>query len=249
MCFPGTLPLQNAMVEIIDVDSGGNGDDIIFTGTTDNNGYFQGTSSDWKDKNTARVPKPAPFSGSVEVEAPDVLMLMARIRKGSNDTGRIAFALPPANAPVTPIIVPWSCAGVRKPKVNGEECADGLDLQIKARAAFERKDSTVHITLYGPDAMPFLAIADKNLDALKTLVGARLPGAANMLYPNPVVVDDLVYIALIILCIGAAYSISVIATAVAIAIVLSLLLGYRHIKVHAATESDGTVSVDFEVKM
>ncbi|MFM8277916.1 MAG: hypothetical protein ACKN89_13200 [Cyanobium sp.] len=138
------------------------------------------------------------------METPDILMLMARICKGANDTGRIAFALPPANASVVPIIVPWSCTGVRKPQVNGVEFADGLDLQVKARAALERKDPTVHITLYGPDATPFLAVADKNLDALKTLVGSRLPGASDMLYANPVVADDLVDIALIILCVGAA---------------------------------------------
>ncbi|MCL5266487.1 MAG: transthyretin-like family protein [Bacteroidetes bacterium] len=247
MCFPGTSPLQNATVEIFDVDSGGNGDDIIFTGTTDNNGYLQGTSSDWKDRNTARVPRPWPFTGTVEVEVPDVLVLMARIRIGSYDTGRIPFSLPPPGAAIVPIVVPWSCIGIRKPKVNGEECNDGYDLQVKARAAFERGDPTVHITLYGPDAMPFLPFADKNMDALKALVGARLPGAPNMLYPNPVVADDLIYIAIIILCVGAAYSISVIATAVAIALILALILGYEHVKVHSATEADGTVSVDFEI--
>ena len=249
MCFPGTLPLQNATVEIIDVDSGGNGDDIIFTGTTDNNGYFQGTSSEWQDRNTARVPKPWPLHGTMEIEVPDILILMARIRKGTNDTGRIPFSLPPPGTPVVPIVVPWSCVGIRKPKVNGEECSDGFDLQVKARAAFERRDPTVHITLYGPDAMPFLPFADKNLDALKALAGARFPGAPNMLYPNPVVADDLIYIAIIILCVGAAYSISVISTAVAIALVLALILGYKHLKVHTATEADGTIVVDFEVNM
>lgn len=143
MCFPGTVPLRGATVEIIDVDKGGNGDDIIFTGTTDDNGYFQGTSNDWKDRNTEQVTTPW---GSHDIEIPDILMLMARIRKDTRDTGRIPFALALSSTPITaivPIVVPWSCSVGRKPKVNGVECNDGYELQVKARAAFERRDPTV----------------------------------------------------------------------------------------------------------
>lgn len=247
MCFPGTLPLQSASIEIFDVDEGGNGDDIIFTGTTDSNGYFQGTSKDWVDRNTVRR-KVGPIW--VNVDVPDAPIFMVRIRQGSNDTGRIPFPQPPVgSAPIIPIIVPWSCIGLRKPKVNGVECNDGYDLQVKARAAFERREPIVHITLYGPDAMAFIPFAGKNLDELKILMGARLPGAPSMLYSNPVVADDLAYIAIILLCAGAAYSISTIATAVSIALVLALILGYKHVKVHTNTGPDGTVTVDFEVYM
>ncbi len=247
MAFPGNEGLQHATVEVIDVDSGGNGNDIIFSGTTDENGYFSGTSSDWVDANTVRIPKPFPFHGSVDVPTPDVLVLKIRVRKGAWDSGDLPFLNPPPGAPVAPIIV--NCVNARrKPQVNGQDCSDGYELQKKAREALERGDHEVVISLYGPDATPFTPFGGHELGKLQSLASVRLPGLKDMLYTNPIVADDLLAIALIILCIGAAYSVSVIATAVAFALILALVLGYRKIWVDVSTGADGTVKVDFHVE-
>lgn len=248
--FGGRRPLPNGEVEIIDVDSGGNGDDVIFRGRTGIDGTFQGTSTEWQDRNVAAVPKPPPFTGTVEVDVPDVLMLMARIREGSRDSGRVPFILAPPNAPPTPITVTWGDTPrpVVIARVNGQDCTDGIDLQKKIRASLEAGTSPTKIEVYGPEGILFQSLAGKTLDQLKTLVEARLPGAAGMLYKNPVGAAELMAVALIILCVGAAYTVSAVATAVAIGLILALIFGYADISVGASTGPQGQTGVTFSVK-
>ena len=59
MAFTGNEGLQYATDEVFDLDKGGNGDDEIFTGSTDANGYVQGQSSEWVDRNTVKINPPA----------------------------------------------------------------------------------------------------------------------------------------------------------------------------------------------
>lgn len=246
MAFPGNEGLQHANVVIIDIDSGGNGDDVIFSGTTDENGYFSGTSTDWVDTNTVRVDKPWPLHGSADVPTPDALALKVRIRKGGDDTGYLPFVNPPSGAPVVPIIV--NIINVRhKPQVNGQDCSDGYELQKKAREALERGDPEVVISLYGPDATPFMAFGGRELGKLRDLATGRLPGLGPMISTKPAVANEMLAISLIILSVGAAYSVGVIATAVAFALILALILGYKKIWVEVSTGADGTVKVDFHV--
>ena len=133
--FPGAIPCANAQVTIYDVDQGGNGTDKIFSGTTNSNGYFSGTSTNWQDTNTVRVPNP--FGGpSSTMSIPDTLILMIQIKVDGKDTGQLPFTLPPAGVTAPPIILPFP-PPTPSLTVNGQACSGGYDLQVKARAAFE----------------------------------------------------------------------------------------------------------------
>jgi hypothetical protein len=155
---------------------------------------------------------------------------MIRIKVDGKDTGKLPLVLPPGGLPAPPIILPFSQPPLPVPTVtvNGQACTDAFDLQVKARAAFESGTSTVKIVLRGPEASVFLPLAG-DLNQLKPLVDDLLPGAAEMLYPNPTGAEELLAIAVVILAIGAAGSVGTFATGVAFAMVLALVLGYCQI--------------------
>jgi predicted acylesterase/phospholipase RssA len=105
--FVGTVapPCAGATVQVYDRDQGGNGDDLIWTGTTNANGEFSGTTSEWMDLNTVRI-------GFSSLPVPDVLLLKAVVTQQMFPTGtnRQEFQFPQAVLPSTssPLVVPWA---------------------------------------------------------------------------------------------------------------------------------------------
>lgn len=98
--FPGNQPAKDIDVTIFDVDQGGNGDDVIYQGSTSNTGQLSGTSSNWMDTNNTRVY--VPWMGWQTQPLPDVPIFMIQLKEGNKDTGRIPFV------PGVPIILPWA---------------------------------------------------------------------------------------------------------------------------------------------
>ena len=226
-------PVKSASVKIIDKDPGGV-DDVILTRVTNSLGKFSGTSTDWQDKKSVRYWDPLPFPGgwkSKTISDPNDMMLLEIDIKEGNEHFRGPFVFLGNNIEV-PVVVPWGKVPPSIPatiKVNGVACDDGQDLQKKARAAFESGTSKIKIEIRGPESLPFRPFAGKNLAELKELVDDIMPGAKDMFYTNPTGAEELLAIALIILAIGAAASVTILATAVAVSLIMALVLGYCHI--------------------
>ncbi len=98
--------------------------------------------------------------------------------------------------------------------------------------------------------MPFMPFAGKSLNQLKVMVGDILPGANKMFYENPTGAEELLAIALVILAIGAASSVTILATAVAFSLILALVLGYSHIKLKVlnSDSQNPLPGIEFELR-
>jgi len=93
-----TTPAKGAKVRIYDLDSGGNGNDEIFSVTTDGEGHFSGESKDWQDTNTVRVRLPF---GSINVTTPDLMLLEFRVESdGKTHRGPFVHLGDNASAPI-----------------------------------------------------------------------------------------------------------------------------------------------------
>lgn len=256
--YPGAVgnerPVKGAQVQIVDKDPGGT-DDVIFTSNTNSLGKFYGTSADWQDTKKIRYWQPLPLPGRwITKTAPDPadMMLLEIDIKEAGQHFRGPFVFLGDNVEV-PVVVPWGKPdfSLATYEVNGKKCSNGMDLQKRARAAFESGASSVTIAIRGPEAVPFLPIAGKNLAQLKELADDLLPGAKDMLYPNPCEAACILAIAFLILALGAAVSISVVASGIAISLLLGTIMGYCIVSVNLDQDADtggvGT-GVEFTLK-
>jgi hypothetical protein len=74
------IPVQDARVQIIDLDEGGNGDDLLWEGLTDSQGCYSGVSAEWVDENMMKV-------GDIPIPTIDRPQFRVRVRQGDHDTG------------------------------------------------------------------------------------------------------------------------------------------------------------------
>lgn len=82
------VPVPYATVQIWDRDLGGDGHDLIWEGTTNAHGHFEGMSREWIDANTARLR----FQGrELEVLVPDFGSFYYRIIHAGHDSGEISL--------------------------------------------------------------------------------------------------------------------------------------------------------------
>ncbi len=106
------MPVVGAEVFVIDKDQGGNGDDMLFLGTTDQNGLVDGDVQ-WQDRNT--LSGRSPFL-HVDADMPDVPELSLEIRYDGR-TERYPLPFPPP--PQVPVFVssapPVDCIPQREP--------------------------------------------------------------------------------------------------------------------------------------
>lgn len=103
------VPTRNASVEVIDLDPGGN-DDVIWTGKTDNEGKFSGTSKEWQDTKTIQVwvqdswlPPSGHWENKKIPDPTDLLLLKLRVKQA----GRTHEVFPFLNSSPVPVVVPW----------------------------------------------------------------------------------------------------------------------------------------------
>ena len=229
-------PVKGASVKIIDKDASAGGDDVILSRTSNSLGKVVGTSKDWQDSKRVKYWEPLPLPGRWKyktVPDPTDLMLLEIDVKDGDEHMRVPFVFLGDNVEV-PVVVPWGKvpppgAPAAALKVNGVGCDDAMDLQKKARAAIEGGSTPLKIEIRGPEAVPFVPFADKSLNNLKEMVDDIMPGAKQFFYSNPTGAEELIAIALIILAVGAAVSVTVLASAVAFALILAILFGYCNI--------------------
>lgn len=173
-------PAAGAQVEIIDLDA--NGDDRIWSGTTDTQGRFGGTSSNWQD--TIEVPVFNPLRGTWDrkqlPDPGDVLLLRARVRL----QGREHVVMPFANGTPVPIVLPWGPVLAREQRalvvVNNTVAGGRQDLRA-LYAFIEAAGDAVARGLCGPvyGQIRSLNGADASLPALLDTLRA-LAGRAEL---------------------------------------------------------------------
>ncbi len=105
------VPAQGVIIKIIDIDEPGNPDDLIFTGKTDEYGYFEGETTEWRDrKKTEMWVQDNWWRGHWEEgEVPDLtdaLILQAQIKQGKHET-KLQFVYVDDQTMSPPLIVPW----------------------------------------------------------------------------------------------------------------------------------------------
>jgi hypothetical protein len=104
-------PVKGARVRIYDVDTGGDGDDLIFDEIADFEGRFSGTSESWEDENTQRI---STRLGNIDLKVPDALLLHAQVDvDGQTHKGAYVHL---GDGKSAPIVLPWG-----RPTVNKEQ--------------------------------------------------------------------------------------------------------------------------------
>lgn len=226
--FPGIVPCADATVTVYDVDAGGNGDDVIYTGTTDSEGFFRGQSREWVDTNTARVP--IGFGRSISQAVPDVLVLQVRIRKNGQDTGRIPYAVNPAGVPAPPIILPFGSPQTTV-HVDGVVMDTMADIFIKVVDDIRTDRQYWVLAIRGPEAEVFDRLVNLTSDELLDFLDGLFPGTKVVLTQHQNLTDPATILALValVLAAGAATVGKIIAASVGTALNLAMLLGYCNI--------------------
>jgi hypothetical protein len=97
--YANLSPVPGATVNIIDLDRGGNGNDLILAATTDAQGKFRQHSKEWVDLNNVRIP----WGG--KMSTPDDLALQFRVEKdGKVHEGPFLFV---SDGVLVSILTPW----------------------------------------------------------------------------------------------------------------------------------------------
>lgn len=182
---PGTwgtkIPVAAASIEIVDNEPPGGAPDGIWSGRTDDTGYFGGWSRDWQDRVAVTLIKPdsrglPQQTTSVVADPTDVLSLTIHI----SDAGRevwlpypyVGDAVEPPDVVVgwgpvnaSPPIVPWRApTGVVDPAhtvsvvaaVNGSECRAPVDITDRVRAETDAGTAEIHIDVFEPAAVALM---------------------------------------------------------------------------------------------
>ncbi|MBI4279758.1 MAG: hypothetical protein HY660_15010 [Armatimonadetes bacterium] len=239
-------------MEIVDVDAPGAGDDRIWSGNTDNNGSFGGESSEWQDVKTIKVKETIrnplwPYNSfDIEVEktitdVSDVLSLVAHVvqdtAQGRKET-TLPFAFVSDATPSPPVVVPW---GPPQPpvvgKVNGEECRSDVEIHTKVVAAVDAGRRPITMEIYGPSVAVFEPLT-RTQAQLREWVQRKLGifGRTDLMGNRAVAeisVGQLLAIAVIILCIGAA----IFTVLVGLAILYAIYKGYTPIRAQQRTNA------------
>ncbi|MFN0103368.1 MAG: hypothetical protein ACKV2U_14925 [Bryobacteraceae bacterium] len=144
-------PVAGAKIRIIDIDAPGRTDDLIWDGTTDNGGVFQGTSKDWRDQIqlTPGVPATLVTPGIGPTYGPDptdAMVLKIEITQGSNKiTAPFVFA---GDEVQVPLFVTWGPHTNNRGSVNGVHFTE-FDKLINHLVATIVKKDPIELKLSG----------------------------------------------------------------------------------------------------
>ena len=187
------VSIPRAAIEVVDVDLPGLGDDLIWSGTTDDNGRFDGWSSEWHD--SATVPSVTfdkwgrPHWGTTTVEDPtDVLALAIHVTEGGHDVW-LPFAYIGDDQQSPDVIVSWGPAnqpapsaptwppfgGVFNPQlplafiasVNGHGCLIPPDISARVHAEIGARSDSIRIDVLDPVAVGLMAFASNATNVLE----------------------------------------------------------------------------------
>lgn len=150
---------KNATVRVYDLDQGGNGNDEIFSGNTNNDGKFSGLSKDWLDKNTIKIPTPF---GTLNQEIPDTLLLEFRVNAdGRTHKGPYFHTVDYSSMP---IVLPFPPpTQERDETVTNIICFSGVSTNTEVLAIADRVFDAVRISI------------QRAGNALYSISSARLP--------------------------------------------------------------------------
>ena len=247
-------PVKNATVKIIDLDAPGRHNDIIWQGTTDANGAFQGESSDWKDTITLTPAIPGtPISPGIPAitgpDPTDILMLQIVVSQATangNKQATLPFAYLGDNLPTPPVTVTWAPSEPAV-KVNGVTCNTPDETLQRVRTSAQQQDAKITIDVYGPDAVALGPLA-LPLTQLRQWIQQQRPLASGFVDPPSWAVGTaviLMAVAVLCLAIGA----TAVLFAIGIAIILAVAMGYRNIEVEQRTDAQtGENYIHFELE-
>jgi hypothetical protein len=231
-------PVVGANIEIRDIDAPGRHNDKIWEGQTNSQGVFQGQSSDWVDKIQIGV-KPIPGSFPPKLEPiygpdpTDILVLTTTIKQGNKEV-TLPFPFLGDNVEVPPLLVPWGPIDpVPVVTVNGEPCYDPQEVASKVKSNIDNgKPLSISVS-----------------DLKKWIKIQRLPiaGVVEVAIPAWAAGTFLILVGVAILCLSA--SASALIMGVAVALILSAVLGYRVKHVEMKTDpSTGQTYLDLQME-
>lgn len=246
-------PVKGASVEIVDIDAPGRTNDVIWKGTTNASGAFQGESSEWKDTIilTPAVPG-TPFSPGIPAvtgsDPADVLMLQIIVSQ-STPAGQKQVTLPFAflgdNVAGPPIVVTWAPLDPVV-KVNGAPCYSPNDVQSNVKSAIDTNASSISIDVYGPDANTLIPLTQPPAQLKQWILQQRGQVQGLVDPPSWAVGTFVILIGVAILCL--AIGATAVLLAIGIAIILAVAMGYRTIKVEQKTDAQGQNYIHFELQ-
>jgi hypothetical protein len=161
--------MPGASVRILDLDTGGNGNDVILETVTDGQGRFGGMSKEWQDVNNQRIT--IPFVGTQVVPVPDVLILQFQVNSsGRTHSGPFIRVSDTVSAP---IVCPWLPDINPFGQVDGQPCVTIQDFRSKLRASIDGRKSSIDVVVY--DASVVVGLSVLAIQAqLRELVRGRL---------------------------------------------------------------------------
>jgi hypothetical protein len=242
------VPVSGANVEVSDIDIAGKGTDLLWTGATNTNGYFQGESKEWQDTttSTSKVWVPSGFGlGKWETktvtitDATDILSLVAKITQ-KQPSGQKSAELPLIyindNTESPSLVVPWGPPPASIANVNGKEVYNVLELASEVRSKIDSNTKKITIKIYSPYAEQLQPVIGKSQIELKKFISQKLGIPLNNLDPivsNVDPVDVIIALAIFAVAIGASIAIILLA----IAVVIAVLKGYQMVKAEQTTEA------------
>lgn len=224
---------------------------MIWEGTTENDGVFQGTSKEWQDR--IQLTPGIPATGFTPAVPPtygpdpaDVLILKLEIVQGQNKiTAPFVFA---GDNVQVPIYVTWGPAVANRGTLNGVEFTDFKQLVNKVVATIEKKDP-IDLRLYGDwstAAIPLVQLINKSpLERTEQIFPGSMPGSIEIFVPTVgfIVVSTpaLIALAALVLAIGSLILLagaSAFLVCLGIAVVLAVANGYVNIEASQTTTTD-----------
>jgi hypothetical protein len=213
-------PVQGAAIEIIDLDQGGNGNDIIMSDVTSVEGKFRKETIDWNDTNNVRVPW-----GTQSI--PDLMVLQFKVRKDGNvHEGPFVHV---GDWVSVPILTPW-LPNTPAATVNGVAC-ESPDEAIAAIKREIGQGRPITIRVYDPVAAKALEILGRAEDT-KSMVVDKLGISTRAIEPVSGTALIILAIAALVVAVGA----GVVLGAIGVGLIMAISEGYRTIGVRTRSE-------------
>ncbi len=229
------VPVQSVDVKIVDIDAPGKKDDTILAAKTNNNGLFDGTTSDWQDtvsnKITVTVPSSNPFQPPrletrtvTAADVTDVMVLRATVSQtigGNIKTVTLPFIYINDNTESPPLIVPWGPPPKPIGKINNTEVNTPEEMFTKTSSLIDSGANPITIEIYAPYS-DMLQSLDKSRTDLAKWMMQRLGIPDLQQYQQKLtggeIAGIIIAVSILILAIGAALALVILALSVLYAV-------------------------------
>lgn len=268
-------PVVGAQVTIQDIDAPGRSNETIWQGSTNSQGGFQGTTSDWQDQILigyrpvpgSLPPRLQPIYGPDLTDVPVLTITIEQKTPTGNKQITLPFPFLGDDKEGPPILVTWAPPDPVV-KVNDNPCYTREEVSNKVREAIDQ-NKPINLKVYGAEAEALkpLTYAD---DQLRDWISRQQPQIAlvvdDYIKDTKDITDDhtnkalvavtvatsippwfFIFVGISLICVSAAASVVILA--VAFAIVWSVKSGYRVKHIGMKTEAQtGLVYLDVEME-